>query len=123
MAIDQNNGTRLESGLHTGTRISIDANKDEALPFLTIAFRLRTQAPQKRFFEFQNVFNGLVREQRLLSCDGRIDKDDILKFVVTRGQNAGTLVDLCGIEEIEDREALNGQYFIHTLETQAAFAV
>ena len=49
--------------------------------------------------------------------------EDVFEFVVAGRGDAGALVDFAGIEQIQNRKALDVQYLVHAFDAQAAFAV
>ena len=59
----------------------------------------------------------------MLGGSGSVDHQDILELIATGGQDAGPLVDLGGVEQVEDRKVLYIQDIVHALQAQSAFAI
>ena len=62
-------------------------------------------------------------DEELGGCGGGIGEDDVFEFVVAGGKDGGAFVDLGGIEEVEDREVLDLENFVHAFDAESAFAV
>lgn len=123
MAVDEERGAGKQARIHAHSFAGVHFNYYEAFPLLAIAFNFGFQFLEKCLLEFQNFFHVHAGEQGLSGGDGSIGEKDILKLVVTGGQDGSAFVDFGGIEEIENGKVLNGEDAIHAFETEAAFAI
>jgi len=62
-------------------------------------------------------------DERLGSGSGSVGEQDVFKFVAAGRQDGGALVDFGRIEQIEYGEMLDGEYFVHAFEAEAALPV
>ena len=108
MAIDEYGGAGQKAGIHAHALACVDLDHHEALPVAAIAFDLGPQLFKKCFPKLDDLFNVHIGEKRVGGGDGTLGEENILKFVVTGGEDGGALIDFGGIKEIEDGEMLNG---------------
>ena len=52
-----------------------------------------------------------------------VSKEDVLKLIVAGRENGSALVDLGGIEKVENGKVLDSEDAIHAFKTQAALAI
>jgi len=123
MTIDQNGGAREEARIHAHAFAGICFDEDKTFPCTAATLGFGAEISQKRFLELQYVFHIHAHDDRFGSCDRAIDQHNGLKFVFTRRNDAGALVDFCGIEEVEDRKVLNFENLVHAFQAEPALAV
>jgi len=123
MAVDEERGSGLKTGMHRQGFVRVDPDQDETLPVGTVAVRVRPDAVQERFLELQDVLHVHAEDKRLGGGNEGISKDYVFEVIGAGGQNGGTLVDLAGIEEIEHGEVLDLEDLVHALEAESALAI
>ena len=102
VAVDQQSCTRQQTGVHAHTFASVGFNYDKAFPLFATAFEFGLQLLEKCFLELQNFFDVHTGDQGLGSGDGSVRKKDILKLIIAGRQDRSALINLGGIEEIEN---------------------
>ena len=122
MAIEEQRGAGGETRRHVEGLSSVEPYEDKALPGGTVALGLGPQIAKNTLLELENV-NDAVGSNPRLDCGGWIGEQDILELVWAGRQNGGSLVDLGGIEEVEDGEVLDREDFVHAFDAEAALAV
>lgn len=123
MTINQERGSGGQAGRHSLGVAGIELDQDKALPAGTVAFDFRLQFVEEGFLELEDVLHVHAGDERLGGSDGGIGEDDIFEIVGAGGNDGGTLVDLGGIEQVEDGEVLDLEDFVHALDAEAALAV
>ena len=103
------------------TRVELDQN--EALPIGAVGMAFRLNAVEEGLLELEDVFDVHADNKGLAGGNGGICEDDVFELVDAGRKDRGPFVDLCGIEEIEDRKVLNLQDLIHTFKAEPALAV
>src|ERR1700690_2025379 len=122
MPVDQHRRPRLQARVHAhGLAASLD--RHEALPVAALAMHLRSQLTQKAAFEFMDLAHVHAHDERLRRGNGAVHYKNIVEFVVAWRGNTGPLVDLSGVEQVEDGKTLHVKHPVHALEAEAAFAV
>lgn len=123
MSVDQERCPGHEPGIHADGVLGIDLDEHEALPGGAVAFGFGSQLAQEGFLEFEDFFHVHVGDERLGSSSGGVGEQDIFEFVAAGRDDGSTLIDLGGIEQVEDGKMLDGENFVHAFEAQAAFLV
>jgi len=77
---------------------------------------------QEGLLELQNLVHVHVHDQRVFSGDRPVYDQHVFELVLARRADAGPLVDLRGIEEIEDGKMLHAQDLVHPFQAKATFA-
>jgi len=122
MSVDEERGSGGEARIHGWGIPRIELDQDEALPGGTISVRFGPELVEEGLLELENflhVHSGDVGA----GGSGRVGENYVLELVGTGRQDGGALVDLGGIEEIEDGEVLDLEDLVHALNGEAAFAV
>ena len=107
--------------MHRFPGIELDEHK--ALPGRTIAFDFGFELAQEVFLELENFLHVHAGDQGLGGSGGGVGEQNVFEFVVAGRQDGGALVDLGGIEQIEDGKMLDGENFVHAFDAEAALAV
>jgi hypothetical protein len=123
MAIEEDGGAREEARIHAHATASVNPNDDKAHPRLAIAFGLGAQAAEEDATKLQEFPDTHAHNEGLSGGHATVDDKDIVELPVARGRDAGSFVDLLGIEQVEDGEVLNLEDLVHPLKAQAALAV
>ena len=123
MAIEENGSTGQEAGIHAHALAGIDANDDKTFPGFAAGLEFGTEAAEERAAELEQAFDAHVHDEGFGSRYFAVDNKDIVELVIAGRGDAGALVDLVGVEQVEDREALNVKDLVHALEAKAALAV
>ena len=123
MTVDQERGSGKQAGRHSLGVAGIELDQDEALPVGTGAFGFRLQFVQEGFLEFEDVLHVHAGDEGLGGGGGGIGEDDVFEIVGAGGNHGGALVDLGGIEQVEDGEMLDLEDLVHALNAEAALAV
>ena len=108
---------------HTPGVAGIDLDEHESLPVGTICSEIGFELLKEGFLELQNLFHVHTGDKRLVGGGRGVGENDIFEFVGAGGKDGGALVDLGGIEQIEDREMLDGEHFVHTFKAETALAI
>ncbi len=101
----------------------VDANDHEALPVFALALQFGPHLAQEALLELQDLADVHAHDQRFGGGHGPVDQQHVIEFVLGGRQDAGALVDLGGIDQVEHGEVLDIQDFIHAFEAEAALAV
>lgn len=123
MTVDQERGSGEQAGRHSLGVAGIELDQDEALPVGTGAFGFRLQFVQEGFLEFEDVLHMHAGDEGLGGGGGGIGEDDVFEIVGAGGNHGGALVDLGGIEQVEDGEMLDLEDLVHALDAEAALVV
>ena len=123
MAVDQERGSDVEAGRHGQSIVGIEPNQDEAVPTGTVALGLGLECAEESLLELQDGQDLVGSNQGASRGNRRRGKQDILVLVGAGRNDGGSTVDLGGIEQVEDREVLDGENLVHALETEAALTV
>ena len=123
MAVDQERGSGQQAGVHAHTFAVVHLDEHEAFPLLAVAFGLWFQLLKKSFFKFQDFFDVHAGDEGLSGGDGSVDEEDVLEFIIAGRQDGSALVDLGGVEQVEDGKMLDSQDAVHALEAQAALTI
>jgi len=123
MSVKEHGGSGGEAGMHGAGIGGVDGDEHEALPAGAVAPGFRFEPAQKAFLDLEDFFHLPGGDQGLGGGDGGVGEDDVLEFVFAGRQDGGALVDFGGIEQVEHREVLHGQDFVHSFQAQAAFVV
>src|SRR5579864_1831725 len=123
MAVDQKRGSGEQAGRHSLGVAGIELDQNEALPVGTGAFRFRLQFVKEGFLELEDVLDMHAGDEGLGGGGGGIGEDDVFEIVGAGGNHGGALVDLGGIEQVEDGEMLDLENLVHALNAEAALAV
>jgi len=123
MSIDQQSSAGYETWVHSGGVLGVGFDQDEAVPGGVGAFRQRLELAEKGLPELEHPEDQVGSDQRTGSGGGGIGEQDVFELVGAGRQDGGTLVDLGGVKEIKDGEALDGENFVHSLDTETALAV
>jgi hypothetical protein len=123
MAVDEQCGAGQEAGVHAHAFAGVGFDGHESLPTGAVAFDFRLELPQKALFEFQDLLHMHADQEGMGGGDATIGDEDVLKLIIAGRQDGSALVDLGGVEEIEDGKMLDGQDTIHAFEAEAALAV
>lgn len=122
MAVDEQQGAREQTRRHGHGVAVIEADEHKAEPGRAVAFGAGFQVAQEGFFEFENTLDAVGSDGGPSGMGGS-GEEDIFELIAAGGKDGGTLVDFGGIEQIEDREMLDGEDFVHAFEAEAALAV
>ncbi len=123
MAVNQERGSGGEAGRHSLGVARVELDQDEALPVGTGAFDFRLQFVQEGFLELEDGLHVHAGNEGLGGGGGGIGEDDVFEIVGAGGNDGGALVDLGGIEQVEDGEVLDLENLVHTLDAEAAFSI
>src|ERR1700722_9208580 len=123
MAIDEKGSAGQKARVHAHAFAAVDSDEHEALPLFAFALDFRFKFLEKAFFEFQDFSYIHARNEGMSGCDGSVGEENVLEIVVAGRNDGGALVDLSGIEQIQNGEMLNRQDSIHAFETKATLAV
>ena len=123
MAVDQERGSGNEAGRHGLGVAGVELDQDEALPGGAVAFGFRFQLMQEGFLELEDLLHVHADDERLGGGDGGVSEDYVFEIVGAGGKDGGALVDLGGIEEVEDGEVLDVKHVVHTFDAEAALVV
>ena len=123
MAVNQERGSGGQAGRHSLGIAGIELDEDEALPGGTGAFGFRLQFVQEGFLEFEDVLHVHAGDEGLGGGGGGIGEDNVFEIVGAGGNHGGALVDLEGIEQVEDGEVLDLEDLVHALDAEAALTV
>lgn len=123
MAVDQDSCSRQCPRVHAHTIVGPYFNSYEAFPFRALAAEITSELTKETTFEFLNIVNLHALNERLSCGDLSVDHENVFEVVVTWGWDGGTLVDLGGIEQVENREVLDAEHAIHSLQAQTALAI
>lgn len=115
MTVDEHCGAGQKAGIHAHAVAGVDLDEDEAVPAVTQSFLRGTKTAKKTLLELQDVLHIFIRDQRVTGSDGAFGEEHILKVVFRRRQNAGALIDLSGVKQIEHGEMLHLEDFVHAL--------
>jgi len=92
-----------------GDRIpGISFDDHEAEPGFAIAVDRGLHAPQQVLSKLHDRFDVQAGDLRLGRGNAGLGEHYVFKFVLSRGQDGGTPVDLGGVEQLEDGKALHG---------------
>ena len=123
MAVNQERGSWGKAGRHGMGVARIELNEDEALPGGTVAFGVGTQFVEEGLLEFEDLLDVHADDAGLGSGGEAVGEDDVFEFVTAGRKDGGTLVDLGGIEKVEDAEVLDMEDLVHAFDGEAALAV
>ena len=123
MAIDEERGSRLKAGLHGLGLTGIEADQDEALPCGTSILGIGADAVQEGLLKLEDVFHVHSGDERLVCGDDGAGENDVFEVVRAGRHNGSALVDFVRIEEVEDREVLDLEDFVHAFEAESTLAV
>ena len=116
-------GAGLKARVHAHAFAAVDLDEHEALPLFAVAFGFRFQLLKKSFLEFQNFLDVHAGDEGMGGGHGSVGEEDVLKLVVAGRQNGSALVDLGGIEQVEDGKMLDGEDPVHAFEAEAALTI
>lgn len=102
MAVDEERSPGREAWGHEGRLPGIEPDQDEALPGRPAAFRIGMELVKEGPLELEDFLHVHAGDEGLGGGGGRIAEDDVLELVGTGGNNGGTLVNLGGVEKVED---------------------
>ena len=122
MSINQDYGPGVETGKHRQGVLDIEPDEDETLPRRAVADRFSTQLAEKGLAELDHLEHVHGGDEGM-SGSRRRGQQDTFEFVGAGWEDGGPLADLGGIEQVEDREVLDGENFVHALEAETAFAI
>src|SRR2546426_3045104 len=123
MAVDENGGTGEQAGVHAHTLAAIHLDEHKALPVVAVTFHFGTQLAQETLLELQDFLHPHARDEGFGGGDSAVDQEYVLELVPAGWQDTGALVDLAGIEQIQNGEALHVQHLVHAFNAEAALAV
>src|SRR5215469_5865730 len=124
VTINENRGAGKQARIHAHAFAAIGADDDETLPVLAVAaFDFGTHLAQEGLLELLDLAHVHAHDEGLEGGNGSIDLQDIFELVLAGGKNTGALVDFGGVEQVENREVLDVQNFVHTLQAEASFAI
>jgi len=123
MAVDQERGSKDEAGRHGRGFAGIEPDQHEAEPGRAVALGFGSQLVQEGLLELEDLLDVHAGDEGLGGSAGGIGKDDVFEGIVGGGQDGGALVDLRGIEEVENGEVLDLEDLVHALDGEAALAV
>jgi len=123
MAVNEQRGTRKQTGIHGHRFLGIDLDEHEAVPSGAVAFGFGAQVLEECFLELEDFLHVAAVDQGLSGGSGGVGEQNVLEFVAARRQDGGTFVDFGGIEQIEDGKMLHGEDFVHAFEAETAFLV
>jgi hypothetical protein len=123
MSIKQEHNARWEAWGHSNGVSGVQLDEDKAVPGATVGFRLRLEFAKETPLELEDVKDAVGGDQRTRRRGGGIGEQDVFKFVHAGRQDGGALIDLDGIEEVENREVLDREDLVHALNAESALAV
>jgi len=122
MSVDQKRDAGLEAWGHGGDVLGVGFDQDEAVPGGAVHLHVGLELAKEGLLELEDVEDEISGDQRA-SQGGEADEKDVFELVGAGRQDGGALVDLGGIEQVEDGEVLDGENLVHALDAEAALAV
>ena len=122
MAVDQEHVAGSKARGHGRGIFWVELDEDESQPVIAVALHVRTQLAEERLLELEDrldVHGG----DKGLGGGGGGGEEDVFELVGAGGEDGGALVDLRGVEEVEDGEVLDLEDLVHTLDAKAALTV
>src|SRR5215469_3150005 len=123
MAVEQERGSGCEAGRHGLGVTGIELDQDEALPEGPVAFGFRPELVQEGFLELEDLLDVHAGDAGFGGGGGAVGEDDVLEVVGAGRNDGGALVDLGGVEQVEDREVLDLEDLVHALNRETTLAV
>src|SRR5947208_9207035 len=123
MTVDQERGSGHEARIHSRGIVGIGPDHHEAMPVGAVALDFGPYALKERLFKLQNLFHPHAENEGLAGGRGGFGEYDILRVIAAGRKYGGTLIDLGGIEKVEDRKMLDLEDFVHAFETESALVV
>ena len=123
MAVDQKKSARSQTRVHRQSFVRVESDQNEALPIGVLGMAVRLNAVEEGFLELEDFFHVHAGNKGLAGSNGGVSQDDVLELVGAGRKDRGPFVDLCRIEEIEDRKVLNLKDLVHALKAEPAFSV
>lgn len=93
------------------------------MPGRAVPFDFGFELAKKGLAELEDLEDAVGGDERLSGGGGGIGEKDVFEVVGAGGQDGGSFVDLGGVEEVEDGEALDGEDLVHALDAESAFAI
>ena len=78
---------------------------------------------QEGFLEFEDFLHVHADDVGFRGGGGAVGENNVFEFVGTGRQDGGALVDLGGIEQVEDTEVLDVENLVHALDREATLPV
>ena len=123
MAVDQEKSTRRQTRVHRKGVACVELDQDEALPTGAVRMAIRLNAVEEGLLELEDVLHVHTDHEGLACSNRGVSHNDVFELVCAGGKDRGPLVDLGGIEEIEDGKVLNLENLVHAFKAEAAFSV
>ena len=123
MSVDQERGSGGKAGRHGLCVAGILPDQDKPLPGGTVAFGFGPELVEEGFLEFQDFLHVHTDDAGFSRGGGAIGEDYVFEVVAAGRKDGGALVDLGGIEQVEDGEVLDVEDLVHALDGEAALAV
>src|SRR5712672_2497123 len=90
---------------------------------MTVALDVLAEASEKGTFELEDFLDVHVHDKWFVGNDFGISDDNTFEFVGAGCDDGGALVDLRGIEKVENRDVLDGEDLVHAFEAESALAI
>lgn len=123
MAVDKKRGPGKKARGHGLGLPGVGPDEDEALPGGAVAIRFGPQFAEEIFFELENFLDAHAGDQGLGGGGGGIGEHDVFKLVTTRGNDGGAFANFGWIEQVENREVLDGKNLVHAFDAESAFLI
>src|SRR5439155_19084160 len=112
-----------QARIHAHAFARIGSEENETLPAVAVADHLGTEHAQKRLLKLEDLLHIHAHKKWFAGSYTAFHQQDVFEFIVGRRENAGTLVDFVGIDQVENGKMLHVQHFIHAFQAQAALAI
>jgi len=93
------------------------------MPGGAVAFSFGLEFAQEGLLELKDLDHLRGRDEGLSGGGRRIGQQHVFEVIGAGRQDGSTLVDLGGVEQVEDGQMLDGENFVHALDAETAFAV
>ena len=123
MAVDQQRGARFEARRHGEDILVVDTDQDEAVPIGTASIGPGLELAKESFPELEDGLDLIGSDDGLSGGDGRGGQQNVFEVVRAGRKDGSATVDFGELEQIQDREMLDGKDFVHAFEAKAALAV
>ena len=93
------------------------------MPGGAVGFHVGPEFAEEAGLELEDGEDAIGGDERAGDGGSGIGEQDVFEFVGAGREDGGALVDLGGIEQVEDGEMLDGENFVHAFEAEAALAI
>lgn len=123
MPVNQHRGSGQQTRVHTHAIRGIHFDQYKTQPAIPRRLQRGTKAAKKAFLELENVLDPFVGDDGLTRGNGSFHQQDIFKIIVAGWHDAGALIDLAGINQVQHRDSLHGQNAIHGFQAEEALTI